>query len=593
LPLRERKQRGHFSTPSQLVERILDACGYSPENDLSRLRVLDPACGSGNFLVGAARRLAAFATRSGLSHDELAALAAHNLWGFDPDPVSCFLAEMNVGAYIPERLHIHQADGLALPWDGYEGVDLFLANPPYLAAKNTDLSGYRSTHRSGQLDSYLLFLDLALSVVRPGGWLGLVLPDPVLARANASRQRARLLETSTVHHLWHLSDVFAASVGAVVIIAQKCPVPATHLISWERASWSHGSRQQAEPDGQSGQREQHREAHSTVPQSLFQRQPGAELRYLLSSGRGALVERLHAHLEHANGSERRLAPLSDFLTIRRGEELGRKSSQLVQRLPPPTVPDHPLPGHPTPGHPQGVALLYTTGSLCERAADEGDDGGVYSRATPCGWPGEQGGSDGSGVDGIDDNCPGTQWYPVLLGGVDVKPYGMPVGSCWMARETIEKPVERYLAPKLLVVKSTERLQAALDMNGHVVLQTLYLLHARTEAGVNVDDLYFFLALLNSRLLREYVYILHTAYKWVQPQIEQHVLARLPVPLTAMQEKGEIIERAKRLMGLMQVIHVCSEVEAVVELKQQWQSLYEEQERAVYALYTSALPRIYC
>jgi hypothetical protein len=181
------------------------------------------------------------------------------------------------------------------------------------------------------------------------------------------------------------------------------------------------------------------------------------------------------------------------------------------------------------------------------------------------------------------------YFSVLLGGVDVKPYGRPVGKCWLARGAIEKPLQRYLAPKLLVVKSTGQLQAALDVNGHVALQTLYLLH--TRAGVDGDDLYFFLALLNSRILREYVYVLHTAYKWVQPQIEQHVLARLPVPLASMAGKQEIIERARRLLELLEVIErvkICSEAGAVVELKQQWQGLYEEQERAIEALYAAAL-----
>ena len=96
LPLQERKLRGHFSTPPQLVERILDACGYTPGNDLSHMRVLDPACGSGNFLAAATRRLVSFAAQRKLSSDALTALVSRNLWGFDPDPVSCFLAEMQV-----------------------------------------------------------------------------------------------------------------------------------------------------------------------------------------------------------------------------------------------------------------------------------------------------------------------------------------------------------------------------------------------------------------------------------------------------------------------------------------------------------------
>ena len=89
-----------------------------------------------------------------------------------------------------------------------------------------------------------------------------------------------------------------------------------------------------------------------------------------------------------------------------------------------------------------------------------------------------------------------------------------------------KPLERYRMPKLLVVKSTGRLQATLDLQGHVVLQTLYLLCPRTE---DINDLYFLLALLNSRMLQQYVSVLYTAYKWVQPQIEQHVLTHLPIP----------------------------------------------------------------
>ncbi|MDQ2716073.1 MAG: N-6 DNA methylase, partial [Chloroflexota bacterium] len=245
LPAGERKKRGHFSTPPGLVEQILSACGYTPTVDLSRVRVLDPACGSGNFLAGAARCLATFGTRAGLSQRVLAALVSRNLWGCDPDPIACFLAEMQVRTVLEDQgiarkhlsrgLHIHQADGLALPWTPC--VDLLLANPPYLAAKNSDLSGYQSVRRSGQADSYLLFLRLAFQAVRPGGWIGLVLPDPVLARANAARERARLLEEYTLHHLWHLADVFAAQVGAVVIVAQKSPPQHLHQVTWIRDRW--------------------------------------------------------------------------------------------------------------------------------------------------------------------------------------------------------------------------------------------------------------------------------------------------------------------------------------------------------------------
>jgi SAM-dependent methyltransferase len=522
LSSRERKVRGHFSTPALLIERILDACGYTPDRDLSHLRILDPACGSGNFLAAVAKRLMIYANRLGLSHGELANLVQKNIWGFDPDPVACFLSEMHVRGVLAEEepllpgnghyedarlhsLHIHQADGLTFPWRDSQNVDLFLANPPYLAAKNTDLSGYRSARQRGQADSYLLFLELALHVVRPGGWLAVVLPDPMLARANAAEERKCLLSQTTVHHLWHLAGVFNAYVGAVVIIAQKHPPSESHGIAWLRAQWREGQISASLTAVQTG----------TIAQSSLCSQPQAELRYLLSDTRYALIKRLHQHLQASSRADidhaSHFALLGTLATIHRGEELGK---------------DH--------------TLLNTMPQV--EVADS---------------------------------------YPVLRGGVDVRPYATPIAHCWIAGFSVIKPLQRYLVPKLLVVKSTGRLQAVLDLKGHVVLQTLYMLSLREEGELaQEDELYYLLALLNSSLLREYVHALHTAYKWVQPQLEQHVLAHLPIPTTTMSEKAHIIQRA-RLLTL-----ACSETSTVVELSKM--ALYQEQERAIRHLYEAAL-----
>ncbi|HYA99266.1 MAG TPA: N-6 DNA methylase [Ktedonobacteraceae bacterium] len=525
LPLLERKQRGHFSTPPQLVASILDACGYTPDNDLAQVRVLDPACGSGNFLVEAAQRLQTFSIQAGLSPKVSARLFKRNLWGIDPDPISCFLAEMHVQNVIHSRasrripftsLHIHQADSLVLPWEPV--VDLFIANPPYLAAKNNDLSGYQFVHRRGQADSYLLFLNLALQVVRPGGWIGLVLPDPLLVRANAARERERLLKETTIYHLWHFSEVFAAEVGAVVIVARKTPPKSLHFISWKRGRWH-------------SKLSSH--SHDHVQQSLFARQPGAEFRYLLSNDRGDAIERLRTSLVETPAIERRLAPLGEFLTISRGEELGKESYYLQEK----------------------PSQFHTSASVASKQLEK--------------------------VPIIDSLASLTATLPVLRGGIDIHPYTPPVANHHIALKAIRKPPERYLSPKLLVVKSTDRLQATLDLQGNVTLQTLYLLHLRNYHA-NVDQLYFYMALLNSLLLREYVYILHTAYKMVQPQIEQRVLASLPVPLVKAQAQQAIIERSRAL------VHACSGSGPVVEWNEHITALYEEQERDICALYDSAL-----
>ena len=523
LSLEERRKRGHFSTPPALVEQILDACHYTPDHDLAQFRVLDPACGSGNFLIAAARRLNQYSTHTALSPEARTALIQRNIWGFDPDPISCFLTQMQLGqlADTTAQLQIHQGDALALPWHE-PCVDLFLANPPYLATKNTDLSAYRSAQH-GQTDSYLLFLQLGLQLVRPHGWLGLVLPDPVLARTNAREARKRLLQDFTIHHLWHLAGVFAAQVGAVVLIAQKCPPYSTHMIAWTRSHWEHPEASTSQGDLETRRdtpgghpRESYQsDKHTTVPQIRLSHQPHSELRYLLGQEQGAIIERLHTYLEENTNTSPHFAPLSNFLSIRRGEEIGQGSPHLSGTPPSPHLPDDQM------------------------------------------------------------------WYPVLRGGRDVRSYDITFSDRWIAQQAIVKPLERYLAPKLLVVKSTGLLQAALDTHGHVALQTLYLLYP-CSANATIDDLYFYLALLNSQLLQTYTYVLHTAYKWVQPQIEQHVLANLPIPIISANVKQPIIARAKILM------QPCDDSNAVVEWKEQKQQLYAEQERAIRALYDAIL-----
>lgn len=537
LPARERKRRGHFSTPPFLVDQILDACGYTPERNLSRIRVLDPACGSGNFLAGATRRLLTYGEQTNRSSQQAARYIQRNIWGFDPDPIACMLAEMQLHSTFAttyplgdalQRLHIHQADGLAFPWEAHGNIDLFLANPPYLASKNNDLSGYRSTHRRGQSDSYLLFLNLALQIVRPRGWIGLVLPDSMLARANATREREQLLAETTVHHIWHLSDVFTAFVGAVVIIAQKKPPQKQHVISWQRLRWT--DHQEIKKNINSNA-----QMDTNVSQILLMKQPGAELRYLLSTVEGTLLENVHNQL-HGMQKRRQAAQtltyLGDCILIRRGEELGKSSHLLSDNITSTTV---------TPKH--------------------------------------------------------YQLYPVLRGGIDIHPYEIPKMSGWIAREHIKKPLERYLKPKILLVKSAGQIRATLDLQGHIVLQTLYILQINekhpwrqnTEGPQfsSEDELYFFLALLNSRLLQEYIYVLHTAYKWVQPQIEQYVLSQLPIPINSTYTaKEKIISRARRLM------YACSPTAPEIKLETQRDELYEEQERAICALYEAALQHRY-
>ncbi|MDQ2688563.1 MAG: SAM-dependent methyltransferase, partial [Armatimonadota bacterium] len=146
-----RSRKGHFLTRPEVVEYMLDLLGYTSADVIGK-RILDPACGSGSFLVHAARRyrsalVAALCRREGLPHAEESLAArpelrselartyldglAENFHGMEINPFSCYLAEMNLLiqslddlAYLQdtqerfsiERFRIFNTNSLELPY---------------------------------------------------------------------------------------------------------------------------------------------------------------------------------------------------------------------------------------------------------------------------------------------------------------------------------------------------------------------------------------------------------------------------------------------------------------------------------------------
>ncbi len=460
----ERRRMGQYATPPALVEQMLDWVGYGPEADLERVTLLDPACGTGNFLVAAAGRLLARGRAQGWPQARLLAVLQATLCGIEADPLVCAAAEVRLKALVASlqggqpgtqapldagALHfqLHQADALALPAE--PRYHLVLGNPPYLSSRKyprlLPRAGFLS---AGQRDAYLLFVEQACRWVAPGGWLGLVLPDAFLTRANAAQARKVLCDAFVVTRLEHLAGVFRAQVGTAVLIAQRLERPENYTFAWHRLDRAQARQHQ---DGQRG----------AFALEVWQQQPRAELRYLLGPAEAALFARLAERVPWA--------PLGDLVTISRGEELSRRANKLL--------------------------------------------------ATP-------------GEDGL----------PVLRGGEDVLPFRCRFAGVYLSRALLEKPLARYQASKLLIVKSSGRLSAALDEQGHIALQTLYLLHPREGA----PELAYLLALLNARLLRGALWLWYTAYKLVQPQIEQGALARLPVPLFPAAARQELAALAADL-----------------------------------------------
>lgn len=92
VPQEVRHKLGEYYTPDWLAELLLAEVGYKG-NSLHRF--LDPACGSGTFLVLAIRKIREYSKSQGERPLETAKRIIANVWGFDLNPLAIIAARTN------------------------------------------------------------------------------------------------------------------------------------------------------------------------------------------------------------------------------------------------------------------------------------------------------------------------------------------------------------------------------------------------------------------------------------------------------------------------------------------------------------------
>jgi len=184
-----RSADGQFFTPQSVIRAGVALTGVKWD-DL----VVDPACGTGGFLIEAFFHLAEQAKGD---PTQAVRWAQTHLYGVDKDHVAVKLAKavMQIGG--DGSAHIFRGDSIrrhewpkSFPYLQSElkggRFDLVLTNPPFgkdlvVTAEDLDRSGF-SIHRAGEVSMKkvpigLVFLELAYWLLKPGGRVGIVLPE--------------------------------------------------------------------------------------------------------------------------------------------------------------------------------------------------------------------------------------------------------------------------------------------------------------------------------------------------------------------------------------------------------------------------------
>jgi type I restriction-modification system DNA methylase subunit len=531
-----RKTSGSYYTPGRLIDCLLDsalepalaeACASGdPGRAILNLKVCDPACGSGLFLIAGAYRIAKRLAVARAGSEEpgpeyyraaLRDVVSHCIYGVDINPMAVELCRVNLwleaiepgkplfglAAHIQcgnsllgatpvlmargipgsslqhQFFHWHQAfsDVFRVPVDGEQpdneqtgwsgGFDVVLGNPPYIFGENLhrevkQLFPAIFSLARGQYDTCWLFIEESLKLVNSQGRCALVVPDTLLARDETRYVRELLLQEG-LERLYYCGTAFKANVSTIIFVVAKGSAAREVLCE--------------EID------EVGAPVSYTCSKARFGADPKRRFLTHLSDEEALLLARV----------ERVCTPLQNLVKISRGEEIGKKD-------------------------------VLAQGPV-----------------------------------------------PILVG-EDIARYYVRQPTRFL--QTIKKDAGRYASPKIIMLKTGYKCIAALDMEGYVTMQSVYNLRI-TRTEIVYETL---LALLNSRFAHWFVYKIFTSYKGLFPQLNQSTIQAIPVPLNIGSKQDELVKLVQEMVALKKATSS--------ENFQSTQAEHVEREinRVIYALY---------
>ncbi len=246
-----RKEQGIYYTPSYIVDYIVkNTVGefiktHTPE-EIKKVRILDPACGSGSFLIRAYKELenywkhnsdfAQLTLDSEEFYSKKVDILKNNIFGVDLDPKAVEIAQLNLLLQISERKqrlpilqnNIKVGNSLiddpsisdkAFKWESEfpeimkeGGFDIVVGNPPYVRIQNLvdkQVDYFSNNFKSAfkNYDIYLLFVEKSLKLLRENGDVGFIIPSKFVNADYGLGLRNVISESKTLHRFVDFKDI--------------------------------------------------------------------------------------------------------------------------------------------------------------------------------------------------------------------------------------------------------------------------------------------------------------------------------------------------------------------------------------------------
>ncbi|MCK4729825.1 MAG: N-6 DNA methylase [Candidatus Aenigmarchaeota archaeon] len=279
-----RKEQGIYYTPTYVVDYIVKntvgELAKSKKFDLKNIKILDPACGSGSFLMKAFDYLVALDKKRNKNTDQtkldLSGTSAtygrkieilkNNIFGVDLDSKATEIAQLNLLLKAAEKKHrlptlqenikvgnsliddSEIAGNKAFKWNEEfgeimddNGFDVVIGNPPYVFTRDVEFldafkeyiksnyfKGYDTSSKShakqaGKVNLYAVFLIKSILLLKERGLFGFIIPNNLLRTTTYDIIRKFILDNCKIIQIVDLgSGVFeGVTASTIILILQK------------------------------------------------------------------------------------------------------------------------------------------------------------------------------------------------------------------------------------------------------------------------------------------------------------------------------------------------------------------------------------
>ncbi len=237
-----RKRHGRYFTPRDIVDYIVSRA-LTPVPRGAPPLILDPACGSGQFLIAAYAFLSDSGDRRRGTRRNAEDLIRNRLHGIDIDPVAASICRWNLSRVSGiEEGEIKNIDNYNYLFNNLRagetsGFTAVLGNPPWgsrLSADERRAACEQYSSAVSGVNTFTLFIERTRELLAPGGTMAFLLPEAYLNIGAHSVSRRQVLEHMRILDIaaWgeRFRGVFAPSVSFIAAREESPVARSRHIV---------------------------------------------------------------------------------------------------------------------------------------------------------------------------------------------------------------------------------------------------------------------------------------------------------------------------------------------------------------------------